>query len=169
MSHGEAITLLLVEDDEVDALGVVRALRQQSIANPVVRAHDGVEALEMLRSNEVARPFVVLLDLQMPRMNGLEFLEALRTDPDLEDTVVFVLTTSRARDDISATYHHQVAGYFVKDDVGQVFFDVINVLDGYWKIVHLPNGVDPSHSARAGAPDRGSGGTSPSSGDASKE
>lgn len=141
MTRGEAITLLLVEDDEVDALSVVRGLRRQSIGNPVVRARDGVEALQMLRAREVQRPFVILLDLQMPRMNGVEFLKALREDPELESSVVFVLTTSRDANDIAATYQHQAAGYFVKDEVGSSFLEVIDVLDGYWKIVHLPNGT----------------------------
>ena len=143
MTPNKPVTLLLVEDDEVDALAVIRGLRQHSISNPVIRAHDGVEALKLLRSKEVERPYMVLLDLQMPRMNGFEFLETLRSDPDLEDSVVFVLSTSRARGDIAATYQHQAAGYFVKDEVERSCLEVVKILDGYSKNVHLPNGGRP--------------------------
>ena len=91
------VTLLLVEDDAVDAEAIQRAFRQQRIANPFVVVRDGVEALAALRGERgplVPHPFLVLLDVNMPRMNGIEFLEALRADPVLSRTVVFVLTTS---------------------------------------------------------------------------
>lgn len=132
------VTLLLVEDDDVDAMTIERSFKTNRIANPVVRAYDGREALEMLQKKEVNSPYVILLDLQMPRMNGIEFLEALRADKELAHSVVFVLTTSKAEEDMIAGYENHIAGYFLKDQSGDNFIDLVNVLDSYWKVVHFP-------------------------------
>lgn len=140
MEHSAAeVTLLLVEDDDVDVMTVKRGLKKQRIVNPVVHACDGLEALEMLRNGKVKNPYIILLDLQMPRMNGLEFLEQLRLDNDLSRSVVFVLTTSKAEKDITASYSQHIAGYFIKDESGEDFLNLVNMLDGYWKIVYLPH------------------------------
>ena len=94
------VNILLVEDDEVDVMAVKRALKTLKIANPFFRAADGIEALEMLRGTggkkQLPSPYIVLLDLNMPRMDGLEFLDELRQDPALHRSVVFVMTTSAA-------------------------------------------------------------------------
>lgn len=133
------ITLLLIEDDDIDAMTIERSFHKQRIANPIVRAYDGIEALELLRNKTVTKPFIILLDLRMPRMDGVEFLNELRADKEYTDTVVFVLTTSESEQDISDSYHHHVAGYFVKGKAGEQFSDMVSILDNYWKIVHLPN------------------------------
>lgn len=138
MKIEQHITILLVEDDDVDALGVERSFSRRNIANPIVRAKDGLEALEMLKNGEIKAPYIILLDLQMPRMNGLEFLNKVRQDSNLSNAVIFVLTTSRAEADILASYENHIAGYFVKDDVGANFSDMIDMLEGYWKIAYLP-------------------------------
>ena len=138
MNMGKELTILLVEDDDVDAHGVVRSFRKRQIGNSIVRAKDGQEALELLTNGEVSSPHIILLDLQMPRMNGIEFLEHVRSDPQLKTSVIFVLTTSRAEEDITASYKKNIAGYFVKDDVGANFSDMIDMLQGYWKIAYLP-------------------------------
>ncbi|WP_412062937.1 response regulator [Rubrivirga sp. IMCC45206] len=137
--HG--VTLLLVEDDAVDAEALQRAFRQQRIANPFVVVRDGVEALATLRGENgitVPHPFLVLLDMNMPRMNGVEFLEALRADPALSRTVVFVLTTSDRDDDKIAAYEHHVAGYILKSRAGEDFLDVVRLLKVYWRLVEFP-------------------------------
>lgn len=131
------VTLLLVEDDDIDAMSIERSLRKKKIANPVVRAYDGEEAFRILKSGDI-EPFIVLLDLQLPRMNGFEFLDKIRADEKLNKSVVFVLTTSKSEADILESYRHSVAGYFVKDEVGESFVNVISMLESYWKIVHLP-------------------------------
>ncbi len=133
------VTLFLIEDDDVEAIMIEREFSKQRIANPIIRACDGMEALEMLRNDEVSSPYVILLDLSMPRMNGLEFLEEIRSDPDLSDSVIFVLTTSKDEEDITASYQKHIAGYFVKESSGQAFIDVIHLLNGYWKIAYLPD------------------------------
>lgn len=137
-----SVTLLLVEDDDVDIAAVRRALAVLRIANPLAVARDGVEALEMLRGEngreKLPRPYLIILDLNMPRMDGREFLETLRRDMELRDSIVFVLTTSRDRKDKETAYAHNVAGYIVKEDPVGTFRQAINLLDHYWRIVELP-------------------------------
>ncbi|MBV1899833.1 MAG: response regulator [Cycloclasticus sp.] len=137
-TNSKDVTLLLVEDDDIDAMTIERGFLKQRIANPIVRAYDGIEALELLRSNKVSRPLIILLDLQMPRMGGIEFLKQLRADEALSDLVVFVLTTSKSEEDMLSSYKQHIAGYFIKGDSGEKFLDIVNVLDSYWKIVQLP-------------------------------
>lgn len=133
------VTIFVIDDDDVDAMAIKRALKQRKLANPMLRARDGMEALAMLRDGDtVPRPCIILLDLNMPRMNGIEFLEHLRKDPELSDTVVFILSTSNHGDDKAAAYHFNVAGYIVKRDVGNGFMQVIDLIDHYWKVVELP-------------------------------
>jgi CheY-like chemotaxis protein len=132
------VTLFLIEDDDIDAMSIKREFKRRRIANPIVRAKDGVEAFELLAAEAVSRPFVILLDLQMPRMNGLEFLTRLRADSDYRNSVVFVLTTSQDEQDIFKSYELNIAGYFIKDEVGEGFIGIVDILDGYWKVVHLP-------------------------------
>lgn len=130
------VTILLVEDDDIDAKGIERSFSKRRIGNPIIRAKNGLEAIKLLNDG-VGKPFIILLDLQMPVMNGLEFLEALRADARHHDSVVFVLTTSKAEQDISASFQKQVAGYFVKDEVGEHFSEMVEMLKGYWKIAYL--------------------------------
>jgi CheY-like chemotaxis protein len=132
------VVLLLVDDDDVDAMGIRRALDRLRIANPYVRARDGIEALEMLRDGRVKRPYLILLDINMPRMNGIEMLEALRNDPELANSVVFVLTTSQDDQERMAAYRNNIAGYIVKGRTADGFIEVVTMLDHYWKVVDLP-------------------------------
>ncbi|MDY7540172.1 response regulator [Undibacterium sp. RTI2.1] len=133
------VTIMLVDDDDVDVMGVERALKKLKIINPVVRARDGIEALELLRMpNAVRQPYLIMLDLNMPRMNGLEMLEVLRNDPSLSSAVVFVLTTSKTDEDKVAAYQKHVAGYIVKSQVGDGFLRVMEMIDHFWRVVELP-------------------------------
>lgn len=135
----EPVTILLVDDDAVDVMAVKRALNKLKIANPVVHAKDGIEGLEILRSPEaISQPFIVLLDINMPRMNGIEMLAELRQDDALANVVVFILTTSHDEEDMIAAYQHHVAGYIVKKQVGDSFLNIMTMLDHYWRIVELP-------------------------------
>lgn len=142
LSSARTVHVLLVDDNAVDQEAVTRAFARHRIANPVVLAHDGIEGLAVLRGNNdnerLRRPYIVLLDLNMPRMGGIEFLDQLRADPDLHDTVVFVLTTSKSDEDKLASYQHNVAGYIVKDDVGPGFRRLVDLLEYYWRVVELP-------------------------------
>ena len=130
--------ILLVEDDDIDALRVIRAFSRLKIANPIVRAKDGIEALEILKNQEIEHPYLILLDLNMPRMGGLELLNTLRNDPSLETSVVFVLTTSKDDEDKLAAYKQHIAGYIVKEKLDDGFEDLVKLLDHYWRLVELP-------------------------------
>ena len=136
------VSLLLVEDDDVAAEAMARAFRKAKIANPIVRARDGVEALAKLRDKSVPpavpRPRLILLDLKMPRMNGLTFLQEIRNDPELKQTIVFVLTTSDSEKDRYDAYKHLIADYIVKFRAGQDFMELIQLLDLYWRVVEFP-------------------------------
>ena len=131
-------TILLVEDDDVDAKMVVRAFNNAKIANPIARATDGVMALELLRNETVTKPYIILLDLNMPRMGGLEFLDKLRSDPILNTSIVFVLTTSKDDEDKGAAYNQNIAGYIIKEKLQNGFDELVKLLDCYWRIVELP-------------------------------
>ena len=109
-----------------------------NVGNSLIRACDGLEGLELLRNGTVPSPYIILLDLQMPRLNGLEFLQEIRQDPQLDKSIVFVLTTSKSDEDITASYKKQIAGYFVKNEVGEDFLEIVKLLRGYWKIVLFP-------------------------------
>jgi CheY-like chemotaxis protein len=132
------VTLLLIEDDDIDAMSITRAFKKMHISNKIIRANDGLEGLELLRSGAVPSPYIILLDLQMPRLNGIEFLEEIREDTKLAQSTVFVLTTSKSDEDITASYKKNIAGYFIKEQVGEGFLDIVKMLKGYWKIVHFP-------------------------------
>ena len=113
------IKFLLVEDNDLDAVKISRSMTKLALDNPVIRARDGIEALDILRGKnskaKLTQPYIILLDLHMPRMHGIELLRHLREDPQLKDAYVYVLTTSDRPEDIATMQKYQVAGYVVKD------------------------------------------------------
>lgn len=136
-------TFLLVEDDEVDIMAMKRAFKKHKIANDLLIAQDGIEALEILQGCHPTQPrpssAIVLLDLNMPRMNGHEFLNAIREDEKLKSLVVFVLTSSAHEIDIAQAYSNHVAGYIVKADFAHGgLTQALELLDNYWRVVELP-------------------------------
>jgi CheY-like chemotaxis protein len=143
MTGAPPLNLLLVEDDDVAAEAVVRGLHKHAMSCPVISAEDGNVALQILRGNhtarQIAKPYLVLLDLNMPLMNGFEFLGALRADPELRDTVVFVLTTSNAETDRARAYQKNIAGYIVKSAIGPQFSGLARFLTEYRRAVQLPS------------------------------
>lgn len=135
----KALNILLIEDDQVDVMNVKRAFEKNRIANPLYVAGDGLEAMEMLRAGKVPRERrIILLDLNMPRMNGIEFLRALRADPELMLTPVVVLTTSDDERDKISAYNLNVAGYLLKPVTFINFVEVMAALNKYWTLVELP-------------------------------
>jgi len=137
------ITILLVEDDDVDVRVVLRAFEKERISNPVVVAHDGIEALARLRGQDghpvISGPVLIVLDLNMPRMDGHEFLAEIRNDPKLAQLLVFVLTTSDDESDRQAAYSKNVAGYLVKSDAGRDLMKHIPLLQHFLLSVHFPS------------------------------
>jgi len=142
MPRDAMLTILLVDDDDVAAESVVRSLNKIGCPFPVVWAEDGGVALDVLRGKDahrqVPRPRLILLDLNMPRVDGFEFLQHLRADPVLCDDVVFVLTTSDTDTDRSRAYHENIAGYMVKAAVGPQFAKLAQLLVSYQAAVQLP-------------------------------
>jgi CheY-like chemotaxis protein len=144
MHNYQAVNVLLVEDDLVDIMTIQRGFASLKIANPIITAKDGIEALDILKGRNgkerLSKPYIIFLDLNMPRMNGVEFLKVLREDPELKASVVFVLTTSGLDEDRVKAYDANVAGYIIKSEAGKNFMDAIQLIDHYWRIIELPNG-----------------------------
>jgi CheY-like chemotaxis protein len=136
------VNILLVDDDDGDAKAVQRAFVSARIGNPFRRAIDGVDALDILRGQNgkqlLGTPRLLLVDLNMPRMNGIELVAELRADPELQQLVVFILTTSHRDEDMAAAYDLNVAGYILKEKAGDDFLRLCSLVDNYWRIVELP-------------------------------
>ena len=136
------VTFLVVDDDEIDVELLQRAFKKLKIANPVIRARDGIDALDVLRGTggreKLNTPYIILLDINMPRMSGLEFLEEIREDENLRRSVIFMLTTSDDERDILKSYEKNISGYVVKSQAGQSFEEALRMLDHYWRVVELP-------------------------------
>lgn len=135
-----SVNVLLVDDDVVDQEAIRRAFTRLEITHPLVIARDGEEALEILRHPQAgsSRPYLIVLDLKMPRMSGMEFLHELRSDPHLQRHVVFVLTTSSADADKCRAYSTNVAGYLEKSNLGAGLEHLVPLLDHYWRSVVFP-------------------------------
>jgi CheY-like chemotaxis protein len=136
------LNILLVEDDELDVMNVQRAFKKNNVVNPLYVAGNGVEALAMLRGQR--EPHVprerrlILLDLNMPKMGGIEFLKELRADPELRATTVVVLTTSDEERDKVKAYDLNVAGYILTPVTVAAFVEIMATLNKYWSVNELP-------------------------------
>ena len=130
--------ILLVEDDEIDVMNARRAFQKGNITSPLFHAEDGLQALEMLRDGSVPRERrLVLLDINMPRMNGIEFLRELRADAALKATPVVMLTTSDEEHDRVAAYGLNVAGYLLKPVRFVAFVELMITLNHYWTLMEM--------------------------------
>ena len=130
--------ILLIEDDQVDAMTVKRAMEDSGSTSSIVHVHNGEAALAYLRSDVNERPYLILLDLNMPKMNGIEFLRLIKADPALSSIPVIVLTTSASQDDIGDSYRASVAGYVIKSVDYRQFVVKIQAIERYWQINRLP-------------------------------
>jgi CheY-like chemotaxis protein len=142
MNDMETVKFLIVDDDAVSVMSIKRTLKKLRLVNPVRVAADGVEALEILRGDagqdRILPPYVVTLDLNMPRMNGHEFLDEIRQDPRLSNAVVFVFSTSDAPNDVADAYERNVAGYLVKENAETALPEALEMLGAYSRLVLLP-------------------------------
>jgi CheY-like chemotaxis protein len=129
--------ILLVEDDMVDAMTIKRAMNEINITNPVHHAHNGLEALDFLQDTEAARPCIILLDLNMPKMNGIEFLQEIKNLEEFQTIPVVVLTTSRQEQDKLASFQKGVAGYMNKPVDYKQFVELIRSIKLYWTISEI--------------------------------
>lgn len=131
-------SILLVEDDKVDAMTVKRALREINVTNLLATVNDGEQALEYLRNKDNERPAIILLDLNMPKMNGIELLRHMKADVDLRSIPVIVLTTSKADQDRIESFRLSVAGYMLKPVDYIQFVEVMRTINIYWTLSELP-------------------------------
>ena len=147
----EEMQILIIDDDEVSIMALKRAIKKLKIANPIRVATDGLEGLEILRGEgektAIAPPYIVLLDINMPRMNGHEFLEEVRNDKNLQRSLIFVLTTSDAPEDVTRAYDQNIAGYVVKENPYETLLKTLELVDHLAKLVILPdtNATSPLH------------------------
>ena len=132
--------ILLVEDDRIDTMTVKRALKDLKVTNQLICTTNGEEALEYLRDESKKKPCVILLDLNMPKMNGIEFLKIAKRKEELKRIPVIVLTTSREEQDVVESFNLSVAGYIVKPTDYKKFVEAIRVVELYWTLSELPNG-----------------------------
>lgn len=137
------MNILLVEDDEVDVMNVQRAFKKNNITNPLFFASNGLEALSILRGSNAKKTIpqarrIILLDLNMPKMNGIEFLRVLRADEQLQSIPVIVLTTSNEDKDKVEAYKLNVAGYILKPVTFSNFVETVATMNKYWSLVEIP-------------------------------
>jgi len=132
--------VLLAEDDDADALMTKRALNDLKVTNRLVRKVDGEDALEYLTDRSNEKPSIILLDLNMPRMNGFEFLKVIKASPMLKMIPVVVVTTSDADQNIMESYNLGAAGYIVKSFDYDRFVAAMRTIDMYWTLNRLPDG-----------------------------
>jgi len=140
--------VLLVEDDHVDAMTVKRAFSDLKVTNPLIHKLNGEEALEYLRGEGGQNPCIILLDLNMPKMNGIEFLKIAKADDELKKIPVVVLTTSKNDEDKVETFELSVAGYMVKPTDYRKFVETIRAIDLYWTLSELPEHVNEVRNAK---------------------
>ncbi|UQD56513.1 response regulator [Flavobacterium sp. K5-23] len=131
------VNILLVEDDEVDVMNVKRAFAKNNIKNELFVAGNGVEALEMLNSSIVPLPKIIILDINMPKMNGIEFLKIMREDDRFKNISVFVMTTSNEDSDKINAYNLNVAGYILKPLSFEKFLSSVATLKNFWQLCEL--------------------------------
>jgi CheY-like chemotaxis protein len=130
--------VLLLEDDHVDVLSISRAFKELKVMNPLQVVGNGEEGLQYLYDENKPKPCLILLDLNMPKMNGLEFLKAIKNDEELKRIPVIVLTNSKGDEDVVESYRHGVAGYIVKPANYLQFIEVVRAIDLYWTISEVP-------------------------------
>jgi CheY-like chemotaxis protein len=130
--------ILLLEDDTVDAMTVKRALKEINVRNPLARTANGEEALTYLRNEENERPCVILLDLNMPKMNGIEFLKVVKADEEFKKIPAIVLTTSKDDQDWVQSFQLNVAGYIIKPIDYIKFVEAMRIINLYWTLSEMP-------------------------------
>ena len=131
--------ILLVEDDDADAIITRRALSDLKVANKLVHQVDGDVALEYLKDKDNARPCAILLDINMPKMNGLDFLAVVKADETLRSIPVMMLTTSDADRDVRKSYDLGAAGYIIKPVEYKDFVEAMKTMNMYWNLCRMPN------------------------------
>ncbi|MFC1478344.1 response regulator [Candidatus Margulisiibacteriota bacterium] len=141
-SKPQRVNVLMIEDDDVDFMGIKRIFKESHISSQLHRAKDGHEALAMLRGEgghkALGRPYLILLDIKMPGMDGIEFLKEVRRDPEHKSAIIFIFTTSKHDEDRVAAYKYNVAGYITKSGFGNTLINTLQMIDAYCREVDFP-------------------------------
>lgn len=132
------IDILLVEDDIVDVMTVKRAFKEINITNSLSVTGNGEEALEYLKDENNEKPGLILLDLNMPKMNGIEFLKIIKNNEAHKSIPVVVLTTSKEEQDKLSSFNYSVAGYIIKPVDYMQFLEAVKTIRMYWTLSELP-------------------------------
>jgi CheY-like chemotaxis protein len=135
--------ILHIEDDDIDSMVMQRAFKSLEIKHKLIRASDGLESLQMLRGEGsyekvLSFPNIVIMDLNMPRMNGIEFLEQIRADEKLRCLSVYVITTSNDENDKRQAFRYNAAGYILKPVDLESFTKVLTALNNFWTVCQFP-------------------------------
>ena len=142
------MTILLVDDDKVDTIAVKRSFQALKLDNPVIEVRNGIQAMDRLRGENghemIPWPFVILLDLSMPQMDGFEFLESLRNDPRLRRAPVFVMSGSGSAEDRARAYGLNIVGFIRKQGPSRSFLKEVQMLQHYIRVTEFP---EPSAAA----------------------
>ena len=138
MANIDKNIVLLVEDDEVDILSTQRAFISAEISYDLEIVNNGEEALSYLRNSKNKRPTLILLDLNMPRMNGIELLKIIKNDTVLKKIPIIVLTSSKMDQDRIESYEFSVAGYIVKPVSFDKLVQSFKIINDYWNLMELP-------------------------------
>lgn len=133
--------ILLVEDEKIDAMMVQRAIKELKLKNELVHVSNGEEALKHLKNNSDTKPCLILLDLDMPRMNGIEFLQHVKNDEQLKSIPVIVLTSSDETRNVDESFRSNVAGYIIKPADYKKFVEAIKMVTLYWNLCEFPVGA----------------------------
>ena len=135
----ESRPFMIIEDDDMDALLVCKVFGDLKVTNDIIHKVDGEDALQYLTDSSNQMPCVILLDMSMPRMNGLEFLKVIKADDNLKRIPVVILTTSDDEESILESYSFSVAGYIVKPVDYKEFVEAIRTISMYWALSKIPN------------------------------
>lgn len=130
--------VLLVEDDNVDAMTVKRAMRDLQAGHSIVHSINGEEAMKYLTTSDMEKPFLILLDLNMPKMNGIEFLRVIKANQELKTIPIIVLTTSKEKRDILESFELGASGYMIKPVDYSKFVEILGKIMTYWNASELP-------------------------------
>lgn len=141
--------LLLVEDDLIDVMTLRRAMVELGISNTLVHCRNGEEAMRYLSNESNAKPCLIFLDLNMPKMNGIEFIEEIKSDGIYRQIPIVVLTTSDNLRDIAEAFEHSVAGYMLKPNGYTEFVKTVRIIRDYWGLSKLPNGEESYERSNA--------------------
>jgi CheY-like chemotaxis protein len=132
-------SVMIIEDDVADVLIIKRAIKELHIKNELVQLNNGEEGLEYLKSHPNSLPCIIFLDLNMPKMNGIEFLKIIKNDDRLKQIPVIALTTSQNTDDIANCFKSGIAGYIIKPVDYKKFVKAVRIVDLYWMISQMPS------------------------------